>query len=87
MSTSLTRQEIKALRDVRIHKILGLKDNGMRQAIACPIHNGKNPNFNVYPDNSFFCFKCGVKGSGAIDFCAKLGFSFLEAAEELCKYI
>lgn len=83
----LNSDEIKVLRDIRIHSILGLRDNGHIQRMACPIHAGKNQNFALYPDNSFFCFKCGAKGKGAIDFVEKLGFSFIQAAEELCKYI
>lgn len=87
MNSKLTNDEIRLLRDVRIHQILGLRDNGRRQSMACPIHNGKNPNFNVYPDNSFHCFKCGANGSGAIDFCMKLGYSFVDALTELVRYL
>lgn len=83
----LQEEEIKMLRDIRIHKILGLHDNGRRQSIAFPIHNGRNPNFNVYPDNSFHCFKCEANGSGAIDFCVQNGMNFVEAVEFLAEYL
>mgnify|MGYP001559136030 CR=1 FL=1 len=83
----LTTQELNTIRDVRIHAILGLPDNGRRVSMPCPIHKGRNPNFNVYPDNSFHCFKCGANGSGAIDFCQALGYSFVESLEELVKYV
>jgi len=82
----LTDEELSQVRDIRIHKILGLPDTGRRCSMACPIHSGKNPNFNVYGDNSFHCFKCGANGNGAIDFAVALGFSFVEAVEELLKY-
>ncbi len=85
--TKLTEEELKMVREIRIHKILGLDDTGRRVSMPCPIHVGKNPNFNVYPDNSFHCFKCGANGHGAIDFCQELGFRFMDAVEELVKYI
>lgn len=83
----LTNEEIKILRDVRIHRILGIEDDGRRISRRCPFHNERSPSFFLYADNSFHCFGCGANGAGAIDFCEKLGFSFLEAAEELCKYV
>lgn len=82
-----TEQELKLIREVKIHSILGLVNNGHRIGIACPIHNGRNPNFNIYPDNSYFCFKCGASGNGAIDFVLALGYDFPDACQELIKYI
>lgn len=49
-----------------------------RNRCACPIHNGKNYNFTIYPKtNSFFCFTCGC-GGDLIKFVAEyfnLGYS------------
>jgi DNA primase len=83
----LTSQEIERLRDIRIHRIIGLPDTGRRVSIPCPIHGGKNDNFNVYDNNSYHCFKCGANGYGAIDFCRDLGFSFVDSLGELVKYL
>lgn len=32
-----------------------------RERIPCPIHGGKNNNFQIY-EKSFYCFKCGAGG-------------------------
>lgn len=87
MSTSLTNDEIQTLREIRIHKILSVQDNGRRVSIRCPFHNERTPSFILYPDNSYHCYGCGLGGSGAIDFCISLGYTFLDSAEELSKYI
>lgn len=87
MAEILTKEDIIEIRSIRIHRILNVPDNGRRVSIACPIHKGRNPNFNLYPDNSFHCFKCEANGSGAIDFCQALGFSFKEAVQELAEYL
>jgi len=84
---NLSSEEVAKMREIRIHKILGLPDNGRRIAMPCPIHNGKNNNFNLYRDNSYFCFKCGAKGKGAIDFCQALGYSFIDSLVELTVYL
>jgi len=86
-NTKLSKEEINKFRDIRIHKLLGLQDNGRRVAIACPFHHGKNPNLNIYFDNTFFCFKCGAKGKGSIDFCKLLGYSFVDSLVQLLNYI
>lgn len=49
----------------------------------CQFHLEDTPSFFIYPDNSYFCFGCGVHGN-AIDFLIKkLGYSFTEACEVL----
>jgi DNA primase len=87
MSISLTKEELQQIRDVSIHNILGVHGNSRRVSMPCPIHSGKNNNFNLYQDNSFHCFKCGAHGNGAIDFVVAMGFSFEDALVELVKYI
>lgn len=40
--------------------------------MPCPFHNGRDPNFRVYPGSrGYHCFVCGETGS-VIDFVAKL---------------
>ena len=58
---------MEKLRDIPIHQILGLPDSGRRIAIPCPIHQGTNNNFNIYPTNSYYCFKCCASGKNGID--------------------
>lgn len=87
MSSKLTNEELDMVRSIRIHKILGLHDNGRRVSMPCPIHHGKNNNFNLYKDNSYHCFKCGANGRNAIDFVQALGYSFQESLQELSTYL
>jgi DNA primase len=83
--SKLTEQELEMVRGVSIHRLLAIPNTGRRYSMPCPIHNGRNPNFNVYSDNSYHCFKCGANGKGAIDFVMALGFSFVDAVEEIIK--
>lgn len=87
MSFNLTSEDLQKIREIRIHKILSVRDNGSRISIRCPIHNDKTPSFTLYPDNSFHCFGCNVNGQGAIDFCMALDYTFIESCEELTKYL
>lgn len=86
-SSKLTNEEIQTIRDIRIHRIINSNDNGRIVHIRCPIHNERTPSFVLYPDNSFYCFGCGANGQGAIDFCMKMGYSFIESCGELIKYL
>lgn len=87
MNSKLTKEEIEKLRNVRIHNLLSKKDIGKRVIIRCPVHDDSTPSFNLYPDNTFFCFGCRISGKGAIDFLEKFGYSFNEIIEELKKYV
>lgn len=87
MTFKLTDEEIQKIRDVRIHSIVGVCDNNRRISLRCPIHNERTASFVLYPDNSFHCFGCNANGRGAIDFTIKLGYGFMEALEELVKYL
>lgn len=86
-SNKLTNEEINIIRSTRIHRILGVNDTGRRVSLKCPFHNERTASFTLYPDNSFHCFGCNVNGQGAIDFCVALGYTFVEALEELIKYL
>ena len=83
----LTKDELQKIREIRIHKILGLPDDGRKQVLSCPFHSEKTPSFFIFPDNGFKCFGCDVQGSGAIDFMRELNIPFVEALEELVKYV
>lgn len=66
----LNEQELQRFRDISIHHILGLRDNGRRIDLSCPFCNkGKRTAcFSIWPDNGYKCFSCGLQGSNAIDF-------------------
>ena len=85
----ISNDEIQRIRDVSIYDILGLGHRDRRLSMCCPLpnHRDKTPSFTIYPDNSFHCFGCEANGKGAIDFCVALGYTFVEACEELRKYI
>jgi len=52
---------------------------GDKRRTLCPFHDEKTPSFFIYPENSYYCFGCGVSGN-AIDFVMKaLGHSFKDA--------
>lgn len=85
-NNKLTNEEIQTIRELRIHRILNVSDNGRNLSLKCPFHVERTPSFVLYPDNSFHCFGCKVNGQGAIDFCVALGYTFIEACEELLKY-
>lgn len=84
---NLTHEEIQKFRDIRIHRILGVQDNGRDIKLCCPFHSERTPSFTLYEDNHYHCFGCNKHGFGAIDFCKDLGLSFKESLEELCNYI
>lgn len=75
------------LREIRIHQILDVKDNGRRLALRCPFHTEHTPSFILYPDNSYHCFGCGVHGNNAIDFLEKAGFKFTDIVATLKTYL
>ena len=87
MNSKLTNEEIQRIRNIRIHNVMGVADTGRRISLKCPIHRERTASFVLYPDNSFHCFGCNNNGQGAIDFCVALGYTFVEACEELIKYI
>ncbi len=87
MKNSLTNEELQKIREVRISNILGVRDLGRNISLKCPFHGERTASFVLYPDNSFHCFGCLANGQGAIDFCVALGYSFIEACEELIKYV
>ena len=87
MEQRLTQEELQKLRDVSIHSVLGLTNNGRRIMIRCPIHQEKQPSMVIYPDNTWHCFGCRAHGSNAIDLLTAMGATFVEALEELTRYI
>lgn len=75
--------ELEQLRQIRIHKLLGIKDTGRRVSVRCPFHSDGTPSLTIYKDNSYHCFGCQANGQNAIDFLIQAGLSFTEAVEEL----
>ncbi len=80
---SLSANELNELRDVRIHKLLGLRDDGRRLMVRCPFHRDGTASFLLDSENGYYCFGCNKSGKGAIDFCMELGSTFGEACNEL----
>lgn len=85
--TQLNPQELNKIREIRIHSILGIRDDGRRIMIRCPFHKDRTASFVLYIDNSFNCFGCGKNGQNAIDFTMALDYSFEDACLELMKYL
>lgn len=80
-------ENLDQYRDIPITRILGIPNTGRRITMRCPVHSEKTGSFNLYPDNSYFCFGCGIHGSNAIDFTKALGYSFAESLQELKPYL
>ena len=92
MQPKFNEIEIESARNVSIHGLLKLRNNGRRISICCPFpdHNDSTPSFALYPNNSAHCFGCpngGWHGHNAIDFTMRLlGVDFHEAVKELLNY-
>lgn len=84
----LTDQEKQIIRDIRIHRILNIPDNGRKQMVKCVFHNDRSPSLLIDTQNGFHCFACGARGKGAIDFVMRLqNCSFREAINELADFL
>lgn len=79
--------ELEKIRQIRIHRVLNIKDTGRRIPIRCLFHNEKSPSCVIYPDNSYYCYGCGKHGNNSIDFVMDMGYSFKDAIEELKRYL
>lgn len=84
-----TNEQIQKMRDVRIHSLINVPDNGRRQVISCPHGNrDSSPSCWIYPDNGFKCHSCGAYGNNAVDFLVSFDkVDIKEALLELSKYI
>jgi len=83
----LTEDELNRLREVSLHRVLTLKENGRKVFINCPFHGEKTPSFCIYPDNSYHCFGCGKNGQNSLDFMVELEGDFIRAITELIKHV
>ena len=66
-----------------------VRHRGTRRPVClCPFHTEKTPSLNIYPENwSFYCFGCGVGGSG-ITFIQRIeNLSYVEAVRFLCQQV
>jgi DNA primase len=84
MITDETLERVREAAD--IVEIIGeqvkLKRAGASYRGACPFHGGKNPNFAVSTrHNSYYCFKCGVKGDVFTFVRERMGLDFVEAVK------
>jgi DNA primase len=79
--------ETQLLRNVHLSVVLGIKNTGRRISIRCPLHNEKSASMVIYPDGSYYCYGCTAHGGNAIDLLMAMGATFIEAKEELQKYI
>lgn len=88
---NLTDEELQFLREIRIHKILNVKDNGRKITCKCPFHEERTPGnaFWLSPNNCYYCFSCGAKGCGAISFLVGLnnGKFTTEVLENLLEFV
>jgi len=82
-----SKEDLDRMRNVKIQTILGIKFDGRKTAINCPVHSERTASFVIFPDNGYYCFGCKAVGFGAIDFLEDLGCTFKEATEELKKYL
>lgn len=83
---TISKHDIELLRNIRIHDILNIPLNKEKVSIKCPClgHNDSTPSFLLDSKNSYYCFGCGAKGSGAIDFTMDaLDCDFQTAVQEL----
>lgn len=79
-------EDLQHLREIPIHTILGIKDNGRNIKVKCPFHGGgreRTPSLLIDTENCYKCFGCGIYGRGAIDFLLESGSSFQEVINEL----
>ena len=79
-----TEEQKQKVRDIPIARMLNVQE-GRNVSMRCPHpnHTDKTPSFLLRENNSFVCFgQCGAHGSGYIDFCMYLEFSFKEIMEE-----
>lgn len=81
------KEDLEPLRQIRIHALLALKDDGRKHMLQCPFHTDRTPSFVLYPDNSYNCFGCEANGQNAIDFLLETGESFTDVVQELKKFI
>jgi DNA primase len=83
----ITDETLERVREAAdIVEIIGeqvkLKRAGASYRGACPFHGGKNPNFAVSTrHNSYYCFKCGVKGDVFTFVRERMGLDFVEAVK------
>lgn len=78
----LRRNDIESL----ISNYVALKRAGSNLKGLCPFHSEKTPSFVVYPpDNSFYCFGCGI-GGDAVTFVKQMErLDYMDALEFLAK--
>lgn len=82
-----SKREMERIRQVHIGNVIGVRHNGRRITIRCPFHNERSASLVIYPTGDYYCYGCTAHGANAVDFLMAMGASFIEAKEELKKYI
>jgi DNA primase len=76
---------VQQARDYPIEKIYKgeLKKVGTVVRGLCPFHSENTPSFMVYPNNTWFCFSCGIGGDAINLYMGLNSCGFMEAVKAL----
>lgn len=68
-----TQEQVERVRNLSIADCLGVSV-GRRTNVQCPMqdHSDSTASFLIDEDNGYYCFGCGVRGQGFIDFATDL---------------
>lgn len=77
---AVTQETINRAKDTPIENLIPVQRKGN---ISCPLHEDKNPSFQIKKNNTWTCYSCGEYGD-VIDLYQKLNnVSFIEAVKAL----
>ena len=80
-------QELKLRSDITeiASSYVNLKRHGRNMVGLCPFHGEKTPSFNIYTENTVYCFGCGA-GGDVITFIMKIeNLDYVEAVKFLAQ--
>lgn len=72
---------------LRVEDLVGIPQVRTRQMIRCPFHDDGNPSLVIYPDGTWKCFGCGLRGDVVDFFAHQHQLSVREAIVELVEQI
>ena len=77
--------DIKAVYEKYVGKISRFKKGKNSVAVKCPFHDDKSPSFNLYPNNTYYCFGCKESGTN-VDLVMKVkNVDNVTAAKTICE--